>query len=122
MTLSPVGTPLEMWPVITPAQVQALKAVNIFTVEQLVGVADSALHLIPFGRTLQNQGKAWLISKKDADAVENARRETDSLRDGLRQMEDLIAAQNAKIAELTAQRPQVTGQEQKTAISPAQKK
>src|SRR5690242_20120819 len=34
LAMAPAGTPLEMWPVMTPAHVATLKAINIFTVEQ----------------------------------------------------------------------------------------
>lgn len=110
LKMAPNGTPLEMWPVTTPAQVQALKAVNIFTVEELVQVADANLYQIPFGRTLRNQAEAWLKAKKDSDAVEGQRRETDTLRDGMRMLEEQIAVLNAKLAEKGVDTESVGGQ------------
>lgn len=102
LEMSPVGSPLEMWPVMTPAQVHTLKALNIFTVEQLVEVADANLHQIPMGRTLQNQAKAWLASKKDADAVENYRRKEQAMTDAMRQMEDQITALSKKLESVSS--------------------
>ena len=92
MEMAPVGTPLEMWGGVQPAMVSQLKALNIFTIEQLVGVPDSALHQIPMGKTLVNQAKSYLEAKKEVDMVDGQRRETDALREGQRMMEEQIAA------------------------------
>jgi hypothetical protein len=92
MEESSTGTPLEMWPSMTPAQVHALKAVNVFTVEDLAAVADANTGSIPFGRTVRNQARAWLETKRKSDAVEIQTRENEALKDGMRQMEEQIAA------------------------------
>jgi hypothetical protein len=98
--MAPQGSPLEMWAVITPAQVHELKARNIFTVEQLAGVADSNIHSIPMGQTLRDQAKAWLKDKESADATEGRRRETEALRDGMRMLESQNEALSARLSEL----------------------
>lgn len=110
LAMAPDGVPLEMWPMTTPAVVQTLKALNIFTVEQLVAVADGNLHHIPMGRTLQNQARAWLADKSNADSVEKHRRETEMLREGMRMLEDrnnALAAQIATLAAVQAAKPTV---------------
>jgi hypothetical protein len=101
---APVGTPLEMWPVMTPARVMQLKSVNIFTVEQLAEVSDSNLHSIPMGRDARNQARAWLETKKDADDVENKRREKEELMNGLRALEDKLEAMAAENRALKAEK------------------
>lgn len=102
---SPTGTPLEMWPILKPAQVHELKAINIFTVEQLAEIADNNLHRIPMGRTLKNQAAAWLQTKKEADGVEAARRENQTLKDGMSVLEEQVKALSAKLEETQASEP-----------------
>lgn len=88
LEMAPDGAPLEMWPVLSPAQVLHLKSLNVFTVEQLAEMADANLGAIPMGRTLKNQAIAWLGAKQKADTVENARRENETLRMGMSMLEE----------------------------------
>jgi len=88
---SPEGTPLESWPVMTPAQIRELKANNIFTVEQLRDMPDSSNHRIPMVRTLKNRATQWLETKKNADAVDAQARENETLRNGMSMLEKQIA-------------------------------
>lgn len=97
LTMAPEGTPLEMWPVMTPAMVHQLKANNIFTVEQLATVADNNLMHIPFGKTLRNQAKTWLESKKDSDALERAAAQQQAMQDGMRMMETRFDQEKAEM-------------------------
>lgn len=41
-----VGTPLSQWPRITPAQVEELRALKFFTVENVAGASDASLQRI----------------------------------------------------------------------------
>ena len=60
------GTPLEMWPILSPAQVATFKALSIYTVEQLAGLTDVGLQKCGMGaRDLQKKAKAFI------DAAEN---------------------------------------------------
>lgn len=96
---SPVGTPLEMWPILTPAQVHELKATNIFTVEQLCDVSDVNLSRLPMGIMVRQQARDWLASKKDADVLASRTAEVQALRDG----QDMLRKQLAEMgAQLTA--------------------
>lgn len=99
---APVGWAIEHWPVLNPAQVLNLKALNIFTVEQLAQMADGNLHHIPMGKTLKNQAIAAITAKEKSDAVEVTRRENESLKGSVKFMEDQMAAMQAQIAALTA--------------------
>jgi hypothetical protein len=94
---SPSGTPLEMYPVMTPALVHTLKALNIFTVEQLRDIPDSYDHQLPMARTMKNQAKKWLDGKKDADAISKQDAENASLKDQLKMMGATIEALAAKV-------------------------
>lgn len=103
---SPVGTPLEMWPIMTPAQVHELKALNIFTVEQLADVSEGNIHSMPMGITLRNQARDWLESKQEADLLAQRTAENQALKDGQdllrQQIEDLNAALEAIKSERVA--------------------
>lgn len=104
MTTAPEGTPLEMWARLasSPAIVADLKYINIFTIEQLAGVADGNLHRLPMGPTLKNDAKAWLADRKDTAALEAQRRETDSLREGNAMMQGQMQVMMQQMAEMQA--------------------
>ena len=89
---TPVGTPLSMWPTMTPPQVAQLQILNIFTVEQLAAVSDSNLQNIPFGRTVKNKAIKWLEVKEKSDALDKYDSENKALKDMMRQMQDQIDA------------------------------
>ncbi len=60
------GTPIEQWPIMTPAKVSELKALNILTVESLAELPDGRLGRLGMeGRELQNKAKAFLSSATD---------------------------------------------------------
>lgn len=60
------GFPLTEWPGMTASHVRELNAVNIFTVEQLAAVPDSALDGIGHGgRHLRDKAKAHLETMAD---------------------------------------------------------
>jgi len=94
--MAPVGTPLEMWPMMQPAMVTQLKAGNIFTVEQLAEISDGNLHHVPFGKTVREQARAWLGAKEKSDAIEQATAQTHAMQDGMRMMEQRFAQQDAE--------------------------
>lgn len=76
------GTPLKMWPLVDPAQVEHLLYIKVRTVEALAQLDDSALSKVGTGAVeLRNKARAWLsaatntgatAAKLDALAVENA--------------------------------------------------
>lgn len=102
MEMAPKGWPLEMWPVLNPAQVHHLKSLNIFTVEHIAQLADAHLHRIPMGRTLKNQAQAALRAKEESDGVESQRQQNELLKGSLAQMEDALAAMRAEMETLKA--------------------
>jgi hypothetical protein len=53
------GTPIEQWPPITKAQAMELKALKIYTVEQLASMPDGNLKWMG-ARQLQANARAWL--------------------------------------------------------------
>src|SRR5690348_2123060 len=78
--MSPDGTPLEQWPILTRAQVLELKALNVFTVEQAAQLPDTAVQKIGRGGyALRDRAKAYL---DEADALafsERLNRENEAL-------------------------------------------
>lgn len=59
--MSTTGTPLEQWPILKPAQVRELKALNLFTVEHVRDMSDHTIQRIPMGgRRLKAQAEAYL--------------------------------------------------------------
>lgn len=90
LQMAPTGTPLEMWPLVTPAQIMEMKLQNIFTVEQLAVVPDSVNHRIPMLATLKNQARTWLKNKKETDAIERHEHEMQAMRDGQATLQEQI--------------------------------
>jgi hypothetical protein len=57
------GMPIDQWPPLTKSQVLELKAMKIFTVEQLAAVTDNGLDTLGLGaRELRGLAKSWLDS------------------------------------------------------------
>lgn len=104
LEMAPEGSPIEMWPMMTPAQVRHLKSVNIFTVEQLANIGDGFLHQIPMGATLRQQAQAWIKEKKTADDIEGRRRSEQLMQDTQRMMETQMQAMATEIERLKAGR------------------
>lgn len=104
LEISHDGVPLEMFPVLDTAQVQMLKALNIFTVEDLCGVPDSSLHRIPMGITLRQSAKTWMESKKETDAIDRQSRENETLKSGMRMLEQQMQEMAQRLAAAEAQK------------------
>jgi len=90
------GTPLKNWPMIPALRIAEFNALNIFSVEQLAGVADSNINRLADGRVWREKAIAWLASAKDHGAAakyaaENARlnERVDEL---TKQMAELLAS------------------------------
>lgn len=95
--MSASGTPLEMFAVLTPAQIHHMKSLNIFTVEQLAEVADASLHNIPFGQTTRLQAREFLKNKAEADRVSAYVNEKRQSQEQISQLQEQIRAQDARI-------------------------
>jgi len=54
------GTPLDLLFPAEPSTILALKSANVFTVEQLANISDTAMNGIPMGRTLCDRAKKYL--------------------------------------------------------------
>lgn len=97
----PEGTPLEMWPPMSKAQAQNLRALNIHTVEQLAGLPDSGLVLLGMGaRDLQTKALTWLKSAEDGKPLAEAQAANERLAAELSVRDQQIEALQAAVAKL----------------------
>lgn len=95
------GTPLKVWPPITPAQIKTCGAVHIRTVEDLATCGDEELSRIgPGARALQNKALAWLQSAQDHGKVSE---QMASLKRDLAEKDETIERLNERIRTLEAQ-------------------
>lgn len=98
---TPAGTPLELWPVLAPAEVATLKANNIFTVEQLITMADANDFRVPMAKTLKAKAKEWMEQKANADHIEQSRAERDILTGNISRLEAQNFALSDRLDALT---------------------
>jgi len=92
------GTPLEKWPLVSPAQVEEMKFFNVRTVEQLASISDSAAQKFMGINQLKNRAKEYLEAAKDAAPVtqlqgELAKRdeEIDAMKNSMEEMRKELA-------------------------------
>ena len=92
------GTPLSSWPQLTRSQVEELRAMKFFTVEQVANASDQQISKIGMLAGMQafafrEAALRYLRVASDASALAKAEEETKESR-------DLLAAQHAKIEEM----------------------
>ena len=63
------GTPINEWPRLNMVQVHELKAVNIFTIEQLAELSDNAAQASMGLATLKKHAEVYLAKSKDDGVV-----------------------------------------------------
>jgi hypothetical protein len=87
-----IGTPLEMWPRMTPGMVATLKAINILTVEDMATLSDTGVQRVGMeGYKLRTEAQSFLNSAAQASAVMEVER-----------LQATVDTQAQQIAELTA--------------------
>lgn len=64
------GTPVDECPIIDIARAADLKALKIFTCEQLVAQSDASLQRLMGARALVAKVKTWLEQRKGANAID----------------------------------------------------
>lgn len=103
--IASVGTPLETWPPLNKAQVMQLKHVNVFTVEDLAGLPDSALPNTNLGlhaREIRAKAQAYLESATDNAAVEKLAARLERLEQADKAKDDRIVELERENAKLKA--------------------
>jgi len=97
------GTPIEMWPSVTPAQVKQIRAAGLRTVEDLAAANETSIAKMGMGgRALKDRAAAWLDAASDTGKVaeENA-----ALKAQLADLAETVDRQSKQIDELTAGKP-----------------
>jgi hypothetical protein len=84
------GTPINMWPAITPQKVAELRLSNIHSVEDLADMADTYIEKIFEGRTLRDKARAWLAQAKDGAAAMKFAAENERLKERLDEQDALL--------------------------------
>ena len=89
------GTPLEMWPIMTPALVADLRYQKIHTVEHLATCSDVAIQKLGHGfLDLRQKARAYLEVAKDTAVVQKFAAENEQLRRDI----EMLKAEIVKIS------------------------
>lgn len=86
-TISHAGTPLEVWPLMTPGRIAELKALEIHTVEQAASLNDAVLNKIGIGG--QGLKRAAMAYLDDAEAMK--------MTTELTRLNELLESRNAEL-------------------------
>ena len=94
------GTPLNMWPGLTPAEVKQIKRANIRTVEDLAQANDEALrHIGMGGVALRDRAKSYLMTAASTGVVSE---QLAMLKADKKRLEETVDTMQAQIDELKA--------------------
>lgn len=86
------GTPLEMWPRMTPAMVANLKALNIYSVEDMATLSDIGVQKVGMdGYKMRDEAQKYLNAASQTSAVAE-----------LEKLQTVVEEQAQQIAALTA--------------------
>jgi hypothetical protein len=97
------GTPLSEWPLIDMAQAETLKALRIFTVEQLSSIEGVALQALGMGaQTLKAKAKAWLEQAQGGAPIARLTDENDKLQKTVERQNKTISDMAARLEALEA--------------------
>jgi len=108
------GIPLALWPTCQPGVVEGLRYINVFTVQQLAGIADTALTqpgMLGL-RDLRDKARAFIESAKTTAPIARLEVENDDLKKRLElmtsQMKDMAEKYDAIMAQQGDQVPTPT--------------
>ncbi|MBX4884085.1 hypothetical protein HJA90_10880 [Rhizobium bangladeshense] len=86
------GTPLSQWSYLKPSQIKELESINIYSVEQLAALSDTAKQKIGMGANeLVSAAQAFLVTSKDASAASAFAAENERLKDDVKRLEAQVA-------------------------------
>lgn len=90
------GLPLEEWPIMTTGQVKVLNAVNIYTVEQLAAVSDTALDGLGHGgRSMRDQAIAKINGLSEHAVAAKAEARAAELERQIEELRAMIGSQDS---------------------------
>lgn len=95
------GTPLEMWPVLSPDQVANLHVLGIRTVEELASLKNNDAGAKAAGRELVAKAVAFVDVNKDAAAAQKYAAENETLKLEVSRLTDVVAELKAGLDRLT---------------------
>ena len=103
-----IGTPLKVWPLVTPAQAEELHALKFRTVEQVATASDDQINKIgmlagmsPYA--FRSRAQAWLAAAKDSSLVERQAQALVEKDEQMRKMTESMQAMQEQIAALASQ-------------------
>lgn len=100
-----VGTPITMWPAITPATARNLQVVGIESVEQLADASDAQLQNIGMGgRDLKAKAEAFCKMADDSDHTLRLAKENEDMKDKMLRLEETIEALREETSALKAKK------------------
>jgi hypothetical protein len=98
------GTPLAQWPVMSTSQVEEMKYLGFFTVEQIAEASDGVVAKVTGLQTLKNKAKAFIEFSKGAAPIEQLQaklsesaNETETLRRQLSETQAALSKLTARI-------------------------
>lgn len=86
------GTPLNMLPWLTEAQVMEFQALQIKTVEQLAGISDALAQKFMGFHAIKQRAQAYLNAAKDSAPLLKMEAELKKRDDAIAQLEETVAA------------------------------
>lgn len=104
MTQAPEGTPIEQWPLLTIGQVHEFKALNVFTVEQLAGMADTQAQRFMGGHEMRRKAVAFLASAKNTAEAQRLATANAELEQRLGAKDEIIADLARRLEALEAKK------------------
>lgn len=95
------GTPIDQWPVLNTAQVEEMKALKFYTVEQVSAASDAQVNSLgPNGFPLRDKAKAFLAQARDTAAAQKFAVENEALKSELADAKDEMARLAARLEAL----------------------
>ncbi len=106
LTVSVLGTPIELFTMASPSQIANLKSLKVMTIEDLAAANEEVIKRIPLqGRLLKERAVSWLQSKNDdgklVSELERLRVERDGLKERCETLEKKLRAVEDELATLS---------------------
>jgi hypothetical protein len=97
------GTPLKQWALLKPSDIAEFAALQIFNVEGLAQVPDSALQRAHGLREWREKARAWLATAKDGAAAVKYAEENVRLNDEIGELKRQMAELGAQVTAMNRQ-------------------
>jgi hypothetical protein len=98
------GTPLSLWPAIPGPLAEELRFLNIFSVEQLAGLADTYVSKLPMGQSWKQRAQEFLAALKDQEAINKLNAQLTERDTRIDALEKAIADQAEQIRKLLSKK------------------